>query len=153
MAIDAQVTNLRRLLGTARSHHYPCAVLHLQPLPCRCSGLEINLLTAFQPMQMPIQPDRSLGKGRFSQFPENWAGVQPFSTGPWCCLQCLGSSFPESCVRVNVEWLGHHSYSCYFAGGIRYMWAKEGIVLSSCLLFQWQGRQVFSLAALSHCPV
>lgn len=24
-------------------------------------------------------------------------------------------------MRVSVEWLGHHSYSCYFAGGIRYV--------------------------------
>lgn len=36
--------------------------------------------------------------------------------------------------------------------GVSGVWAKEGIVLSFCLPLQWQGRQVSTVAALSHCP-
>lgn len=38
-------------------------------------------------------------------------------------------------VCVSAEWLGHRTYSCYFAGGVRtprYV-GREGIVYGSCL--------------------
>lgn len=90
------------------------------------------------------------GKGKISQFPENWAVVQPFSTGPWYYLQCLGSSFPESCV--SVESLGHHSYLCYFAGGKRRYVGKGGNCAQLLLTLAVAGEAAFLLGCSLPLP-